>query len=160
MRTCEDPRFHPRLSSWEDSSQNTLVIKTPPKTRVSPQKGLFFNRKYIWTNHFFFRGEIREFSGMYVVSSGALKVEIDTLPETNSKFTPENIWLEDKILVLLVIRAYFSVAYSAVRFFGSVWPSKFKDAGCRQNFVNQKTCDHFWIDLDPKSLESFGGGSP
>jgi len=44
---------------------------------------------------------------MYVVSSGALKVEIDTLPETNSKFTPENIWLEDKILVLLVIRPIF-----------------------------------------------------
>ena len=31
---------------------------TPPKTNMSPKKGRHFNRKYIWTNHWFSGGHV------------------------------------------------------------------------------------------------------
>ena len=150
---CEDPRFYPQLSSWEDSSQNNLAAKTPPKTSVFPPKrDYFFNRKYICTNHFFFRGK-------FVSFRGTLKVEIDTFLKTNSQFTPEIHGWKIKFMSFLWF-GLFSVAYFAVRFRECL---AVKIQGCRAAaFCEPKK--NWWSLLDwsghLEPLESFGGGSP
>ena len=68
---------------------------TPPKTNMSCplKKGLYFNTKYIWTNHWF-SGDMLVFGG---VAKGDVKRNLSPLQETGKICIPNPCGLDRKI---------------------------------------------------------------
>ena len=86
-----------KLPFYSISPQDQENTAPPEFTNMSPKKTHYFNRKYLWTNHWF-SGDIRSFSGEYgqfvhpntsELRSLTLQATPDSVKQTNKQTEAE-----------------------------------------------------------------------